>query len=403
MALGIPGLIASHQSRFVIAHGLLRHGLDVARAADDSFTLAFILAVSGLLAYLKGDFSMARSYSDESLQMGGHTATRAMNFDNLGSVARRQGDYNAARAFHEQSLTLSREQSDRAAIAQSLANLGHVARALGDIATARERYTESLLIRREIGDRHGVAMTCGTLGVLAQNSGSTQLAQQFLNESVVLARAVGDRRILGAALYQLAAAEAASGDQAAAIASYIESLQVLEQVEDRWGVACALAGCADVLHATGQFEHATQLRAMADGLFDSLSVKQPAVDGGAYEQTRSAIRGQLHEATGRHARPARLSHIVARAVALLRSEPVIQLDRPDEVEEDDFSLTPRERQVAALVARGLTNREIAAELVIAERTADTHVSNLLGKLGVKTRSQIATWAVERGRSAHQST
>jgi DNA-binding NarL/FixJ family response regulator len=50
--------------------------------------------------------------------------------------------------------------------------------------------------------------------------------------------------------------------------------------------------------------------------------------------------------------------------------------------------------VAALVASGLTNREIAAMLVIAERTADTHVSNVLGKLGLRTRSQIAAWAVQ---------
>jgi non-specific serine/threonine protein kinase len=51
----------------------------------------------------------------------------------------------------------------------------------------------------------------------------------------------------------------------------------------------------------------------------------------------------------------------------------------------------------------LTNREIAAELVIAERTADTHVSNLLGKLGAKTRSQIAAWVVEHDRQAKPPT
>ena len=59
-------------------------------------------------------------------------------------------------------------------------------------------------------------------------------------------------------------------------------------------------------------------------------------------------------------------------------------------------LTPREREVAALVARGLTNRQIAAELVIGERTAEMHVGNLLGKLGLTSRAQLAVWAVERG-------
>jgi non-specific serine/threonine protein kinase len=59
-------------------------------------------------------------------------------------------------------------------------------------------------------------------------------------------------------------------------------------------------------------------------------------------------------------------------------------------------LTDRQREVAALITRGLTNREIADALIIAERTADTHVQNILNKLGLVSRAQIAAWAVEQG-------
>ena len=59
-------------------------------------------------------------------------------------------------------------------------------------------------------------------------------------------------------------------------------------------------------------------------------------------------------------------------------------------------LSAREREVAALVAQGRSNREIAASLVVSERTAEAHVSNILGKLGLTTRAQIAAWAVEKG-------
>ncbi len=59
-------------------------------------------------------------------------------------------------------------------------------------------------------------------------------------------------------------------------------------------------------------------------------------------------------------------------------------------------LSAREREVAALVAQGKSNREIAACLVVSERTAEAHVSNILGKLGLNTRTQIAAWAVEKG-------
>jgi non-specific serine/threonine protein kinase len=60
------------------------------------------------------------------------------------------------------------------------------------------------------------------------------------------------------------------------------------------------------------------------------------------------------------------------------------------------SLTPREREVAKLIARGLSNREIASQLKIAERTAEAHVQNVLNKLKVNSRTQVAVWTVQHG-------
>jgi DNA-binding CsgD family transcriptional regulator len=59
------------------------------------------------------------------------------------------------------------------------------------------------------------------------------------------------------------------------------------------------------------------------------------------------------------------------------------------------ALSPREAEVATLVAEGRTNRQIAEELVISERTAQNHVQHILTKLGFTTRSQIAAWQVRR--------
>ena len=68
---------------------------------------------------------------------------------------------------------------------------------------------------------------------------------------------------------------------------------------------------------------------------------------------------------------------------------VARLERPAAPEDP---LSPRERQIAALVADGLSNREIATTLVISERTAQNHVQHILGKLGFANRAQIAAWA-----------
>lgn len=92
---------------------------------------------------------------------------------------------------------------------------------------------------------------------------------------------------------------------------------------------------------------------------------------------RSAQRGEVH-----------LDPAVARQLtASLRRGPT---------EDPRDLLTDREREVLLLVARGQANKEIAVELVISERTARTHVSNILSKLGLTSRTQAALWAVREG-------
>jgi DNA-binding NarL/FixJ family response regulator len=71
--------------------------------------------------------------------------------------------------------------------------------------------------------------------------------------------------------------------------------------------------------------------------------------------------------------------------------------RPDEPPPtEDLGLTAREREVLALLVEGHTNRRIAATLFISESTAGVHVSNILGKLGVATRTEAATVAARLG-------
>jgi len=90
---------------------------------------------------------------------------------------------------------------------------------------------------------------------------------------------------------------------------------------------------------------------------------------------RAAVAGQMH-----------LDPAVARLLAdSLRGPP-----RPAD------SLTPREREVLVLVAGGASNRQIAQRLVVSERTARTHVSAILAKLGLVSRTQAALWAVREG-------
>ena len=61
-------------------------------------------------------------------------------------------------------------------------------------------------------------------------------------------------------------------------------------------------------------------------------------------------------------------------------------------------LTAREREILARLAGGRTNRQIAQELVLSERTVETHVTHVLGKLGVGNRTEAAAWAARHGHT-----
>lgn len=88
------------------------------------------------------------------------------------------------------------------------------------------------------------------------------------------------------------------------------------------------------------------------------------------------------------------SNFLKQALAAL---PAVPAFTPRQIVKKEFGgLTAREREIAALIAQGKSNQEIASELVINKTTAERHVANILSKLGFKSRLQIAVWAVEKG-------
>jgi DNA-binding NarL/FixJ family response regulator len=131
-----------------------------------------------------------------------------------------------------------------------------------------------------------------------------------------------------------------------------------------------------------------------------------------YDRYVAAARAQLGEdafaASWAAGRALTLEQAITEALRILREAQPAQMDAgsPDQTTQpasavlDQLStLTPRERQVLALLAQGASNRAIADALVIAERTAEIHVSNILGKLGVTSRTQAAAYAVAHGLAA----
>jgi DNA-binding CsgD family transcriptional regulator/tetratricopeptide (TPR) repeat protein len=120
---------------------------------------------------------------------------------------------------------------------------------------------------------------------------------------------------------------------------------------------------------------------------------QAAYDPGAAERELAAARAVIDRLAAGYADPALRAEFVARMAAALPRPPSLP---PLQAAKLRFGgLTRREREVAALIAQGKSNRDIAAALVVSERTVTTHVTNILNKLGFTSRSQVAVWAAEK--------
>jgi non-specific serine/threonine protein kinase len=102
------------------------------------------------------------------------------------------------------------------------------------------------------------------------------------------------------------------------------------------------------------------------------------------ETARRPLGQQAYASAWTEGRALALDHAVALALTL---------DEPAQDQPTD-PLSAREREVARLVARGCTNRQIAEQLVISERTAENHLQRILNRLGLRSRTQVATWVVE---------
>jgi DNA-binding CsgD family transcriptional regulator len=159
----------------------------------------------------------------------------------------------------------------------------------------------------------------------------------------------------------------------------------------------ATVWCLDVLaliaYDDGRIERAATLLGVTTGLSHTAGVRpglfpELAAHHRNYEQRARASLGERAYQTA-FARGERLT--VAEAVAYALDEAPA---RPAPATAASTSLTRRERQVADLIAQGLPNKEIAARLVISQRTAESHVEHILTKLGLANRAQVAAWAAQ---------
>jgi DNA-binding CsgD family transcriptional regulator len=175
------------------------------------------------------------------------------------------------------------------------------------------------------------------------------------------------------------------------------ALEIKLGLDDQLSTAVGVEALAWGVGALGQHKHAAHLLGTAEVLWDStgnsLATLLPELIGDhdkSVAAARSALGEQGYAAAFRRGRQMPLAQVLDQAEHTRRST------RSGQADADGAGLlTSREEEIAGLLAQGLSNKAIARSLVIAQRTAETHVSNVLVKLGLTSRSQVAAWVVEQ--------
>ncbi len=373
---------------------------------DDSAELrnarAGALNAAGNLAWVRSEYARSATFYEESLALRrqlGDTAGAAISLHNLGLIARDLGDRALAHARFSESLGLFRDLSDSGHTALALLNLARLSHDDGDAAKASTLYEESLALFRAAGNAGGVATVLNRLGDLARARGDLETSGAFHEEALALHRGRVDPWGIGISLTYLARVADVRGDAAEAMALASQSLRALRDSGASRDIAAALVVLASVACAMAQATLGGRLLGAVAQMYPEGPPSRPG--RASFEPAVAAARAALGEAGFEAAwtsgKLLTLDQAVDEALAMAEpAPPAASEPAKPSAGPPVGALTRREREVAALIARGLTNRQIADELVISEMTADTHVSHILRKLGFRSRAQVATWITEQG-------
>ncbi|BDH13047.1 LuxR family transcriptional regulator [Streptomyces hygroscopicus] len=354
-------LVTSLWSHRIGAGGLeeVRHWLDraLAQAPEPRPVRAKALWIDGWLAHLRGDTAAGQARLAECQKL----AERLADAESLAHAVRFAG---LAALFHDD-----------------------CPRAVPLLEDALERHRAL----HDLADQWQTLFLLSLACCLSDDPRATELGEECL----ALCTAHDAQWSRSYALWVLGLQQWLRGDTQRAITLLQDALRVEQPAHNLLATAQCLEVLAWATAHTGRSHQAARLLGAAQARWQSVGCPLPGLGRlmHHHNECRTQVQGALGDESFATAVQAGSELTCEEAVACALGRP--STPTPTSAEENaPTALTRREREVVDLLALGLTNKEIAAKLVISPRTAGTHVANLLGKLGFTSRTQIATWAVE---------
>ena len=432
-----------------------QEALAIFEELNDRHGIAETLDLLGVSDYMSGNLARGTAYYERAIVLFQELDNRQGLASSLATMTMRGATYQSdtmvaaasleeAAREGEMALRLAREIGQRSAEAYAQIMLAFCLGAQGSYARALEAARAGLLIAEEIEHLQWMAAAHCALGAVHLDLLDFGQAQRELEQALTLAKEIGSgcwaRRTSGylASVYLLqgdpgraASLLAVSLPPETPLLSCGQRLAWCAEAElalSRGDTAIALAiaeqlAMTDVNASDGHpILRVSRLRGEALAAMERLdeaetallSAQQVALTLGAMPAVWrvDVALGKLYEAQAR-SQDADQAYSTARAIIerlaadvpdlalretflqrALEHLPPLALTPRGAVQKDGAGLTPREREVALLIAQGRSNREIAETLIASRRTIETHVSNILSKLSFTSRGQLAAWVVQ---------
>jgi predicted ATPase/DNA-binding CsgD family transcriptional regulator len=400
-ALEAAASLAIYQIDHERGEALCREYLALCRERGDTRGTAFALCLLGTCAWQRADFAMARSLMEQSLVLWKQVDDKKMiahTLSDLAGMLTQQGEYDRAHTLLEESLSIHREQGNTRGIAYSLRALAltyFVSK--DDLARVSSLLKESLVLSQKLGDKSALARCLSHMALVALQHGDVMRAHELAEESMTLHREVGEAWGISWVLSIIAKVEASQGKHETALALYKESLAIARKIDSKLNIAVCLESMASILTTQGELNRATRFWGAAEALRETIGAPIWPVERASYERSVAAARSRLGErvfaATWSDGRTRPLEQtLAAQASATPMLIPAGRSSSSPAT--SSAGLSKREVEVLHLLTMGLTNTQIASQLVISLPTVNTHVGSIFTKLGVTSRAAATRYAVE---------
>jgi len=370
--------------------GFLEEALEKA-AGTDSADRARALRVAAMLANYFGDLDRAEVLAAEALALSGKLRDErgvAGALAALALAARSKGRYDESRHAFAESAAILRAYGESSQLAEVLARLSIALIGAGDLAAAEAASRESAELARKLADTDTLALSLNALSEALILQGALHDGERVCEEALAAARVVGNRRYSSRVLWVRGLSAARKGDGRAACDLLEEAAAIADEYGDRLLVEGCLVIMAGILLGQGRPESAVLLLGTAEALNETIGAGIPPWMAQPVAGVRDALDAEMFAAIWARGR----TMTGEEALAVVRSEAP---SNPRTVR-GAGGLSRREMEILRLVAAGLTDAEVAGELVVSRRTVHAHLRSVYRKLDVRTRAAATQYALEHG-------